>query len=101
MDYLFALHLLVPCLLLSIPFWPVEYLQYGVYIPLILSFVWIVFNGCPVTKQHKDLSSESFTKEIYKNVIPNITQKDVHHINTFALLLITVVGFRRLVKTSI
>jgi hypothetical protein len=32
----------------------------------------------------------------YKHFMPNISVNDAKHINTFALLLITVVGFYRL-----
>ena len=69
MDALFILHILLTTTLLSIPFWSVKYLQYGVYIPLIISIIWLLFNGCPLTKI-QNIESESFVKELFisKNV---------------------------------
>jgi hypothetical protein len=96
MDLLFVLHLLIMALFASIPMWSHYYLKFGVYLPLLLSASWILFNGCPLTKAQTNLSSNSFTREVYKYVIPNISNKQTVHINTFLLLLITVFGFRRL-----
>ena len=95
MDTLFILHILLTVTLLSIPFWSVDYLQYGVYIPLIISIIWILFNGCPLTAI-QNIKSESFIQEILKPIVPNITTKQTEHLNTFILLLITVIGFHRI-----
>jgi hypothetical protein len=96
MDLLHALHLVIFGLLVSIPLWPIAYLRYGVYVPIVISIIWVIFNGCPLTKVQTNLSSNSFTKEVYKHFMPNISVNDAKHINTFALLFITVVGFYRL-----
>lgn len=96
MDTLYIIHLLLSLTLLTIPFWPLEYLQYGVYIPLIIATIWILFNGCPLTKIQTNLNSDNFTKEIFKYFIPSISTKYTEHINTFLLLLVTVVSFNRL-----
>jgi hypothetical protein len=95
MDILFIIHLLLTTTLLSIPFWPLNYLKYGVYIPLIISIIWLLFNGCPLTNI-QDIESENFTQELLKPFIPNITTKHTEHFNTFLLLFITVIGFYRL-----
>jgi hypothetical protein len=95
MDILFIIHLLLTTTLLSIPFWPLDYLKYGVYIPLIISIIWLFFNGCPLTNI-QDIDSDSFTQELLKPFIPNITTKHTEHFNTFLLLFITVIGFYRL-----
>ena len=96
MDTLFALHLLIFGLIMSIPSWPIAYLKYGVYVPIILSTIWVVCNGCPLTKYQPNLSTNSFTREVYSYFMPNITVKTAEHINTVALILITILGFRRL-----
>jgi hypothetical protein len=96
MDLMHAVHLLIFGLIMSIPVWPIAYLKFGVYVPLTISTVWVMFNGCPLTQAQTNLSSNSFTKEVYKSCMPNISVKYAEHINTFALLLITVVGFYRL-----
>ena len=96
---LFIIHLSLTFTLLSIPFWPLDYLKYGVYIPLIISIIWLLFNGCPLTLI-QDIESKSFTQEILKPFIPNITTKHTEHFNTFLLLFITVIGFYRLRSDS-
>ena len=50
MDILFCIHLLLIVILLSIPFWNRNYLKYGVYIPLIITILWLFFGGCPLTQ---------------------------------------------------
>jgi hypothetical protein len=41
-----------------------RFLKYGIYIPIILSITWIVFEGCPLTKGQTNLSSNSFTQDV-------------------------------------
>jgi hypothetical protein len=55
MDIVFWLHLLFIIFFLSIPFWKIKYLRYGVYAPIILATIWIIFNGCPLTQIQRDL----------------------------------------------
>jgi hypothetical protein len=95
MDLLFWIHLLLTFTLITIPFWPIKYLEYGVYIPLILSIIWIFFNGCPFTRFHK-IDSSSFSQDILRFFIPDVSDKLTEHVNTFILLIITVSGFYRL-----
>ena len=96
MEILHVLHILILFVILSIPFWPMAYLRYGVYVPITISLIWVVFNGCPLTQQQTNLRSHSFTKEIYSIFVPGITVKMAEHVNTFAFLLITVIGMHRL-----
>lgn len=96
MDLLYAIHLCIVGLVLTIPIQPIRFLRYSVYVPLALSIVWIVFQGCPISKNQPDLNGDSFTTDIYSKIIPNITVQTAEHINTFALILITTVGFYRL-----
>ncbi len=98
MDTLYVLHLAIFAFILSIPFWPISYLRYGIYVPLIISIIWFEYNGCPITKIQTNLNGNSFTKDIYQNFMPQITENEVQNINTFALLSITVVGFTRLMN---
>jgi hypothetical protein len=100
MDAFYALHLLIFGFIISVPIWPIMYLKYGIFIPIILSIIWIIFEGCPLTKHQTNLSSNSFTQDVYKRIIPNIPVKTAERINTFALLLITIIGFYRLKCTT-
>jgi hypothetical protein len=96
MDILYAVHLFIFGLILSIPIWPIRYLRYGVYVPFALSVVWLVFQGCPISQKQTGLNGDSFTTDVYSKIIPGITVKTAEHINTFALVLITIAGFYRL-----
>jgi hypothetical protein len=100
MDLLYVLHLLIFLFICSIPFWNIKYLKVGVYIPIILVITWIIFNGCPLTKVQKNLHGDSFTKNLYKYIMPSITSNQANDVNTFTLLLITVIGFNRLRTTK-
>lgn len=95
MDILFIIHLLLLLIIASIPFWPIKYLEYGVYIPLILSLIWIFCDGCPLTKIHKT-DSDTFSPDVLRFFIPNASEKLSQRINQFLLIAITVIGFRRL-----
>jgi hypothetical protein len=100
MDIFFFVHLLLTFSLITIPFWSINYLEYGVYIPLIISIIWIIFNGCPVTRFHK-IDSNTFTQDIFKLFYLDINDKCSEHINTFILLFVTVIGFYRLKNNNI
>ena len=100
MDLLYALHLLIFLFICSIPFWNVKYLKVGVYIPIILVIIWIIFNGCPLTKVQTNLHGDSFTQNLYKHIMPSITSNQTNNVNTFTLLLITVIGLNRLRTTK-
>jgi hypothetical protein len=99
MDLLFWVHILLTFTLLTIPFWPIQYLEYGVYIPFILSIMWIIFGGCPFTRLHK-IDSSSFSQDVLSFFIPKPSEKLTEHVNTFILLAVTVAGFVRLYKLN-
>ncbi len=96
MDILFFIHGWLSFTLLTIPSWPIQYLRYGVYIPLCISLIWIICDGCPLTHIQTNLTTNHFTKELLNPIFPNITTEYTDHINTFLLVLITVVGCIRL-----
>jgi len=35
---------------MSIPFWKLKYLKYGIYAPIVLAIIWILFDECPLTR---------------------------------------------------
>ena len=96
MDTLYAIHLFIFLLILTVPFWPIKYLRYGVYIPFILSILWLVCQGCPLTHKQTGLKGNSFTTDLYSKIIPSISVSTADNLNTFTLFLITVIGFHRL-----
>jgi len=96
MDLLYILHVTFIVFFLSIPFWKLKYLKYGVYAPIILASIWIIFDGCPLTKIQEDLNDEYFSKVLLQNFIPNITRESTARASYYILLLVTVIGFIRL-----
>lgn len=96
MDALYILHLTFIIFFLSIPFWSLKYLKYGVFAPILLATVWVTFNGCPLTKIQKDLNDEYFSKVLLQNFIPNITRETTARFSYFILLFVTVIGMIRL-----
>ena len=99
MDPVFVIHLLILFTIVSIPVWPIQYLKYGVYIPLILSAIWLFFDGCPITKLQHDIEKETFVQYLVKKYIyPSVTLKQCEHLVCFSFLLITVIGFHRLIS---
>ena len=96
MDLVFMLHLFFIIFFLSIPFWKIKYLRYGVYAPITLATIWIIFNGCPLTLIQKDLNDEYFSRVLLKVFYSNISDQTTVRISYYILLLVTMIGFIRL-----
>jgi hypothetical protein len=97
MDILFIIHFTFTILFTSIPFWPIEFLKYGVYVPILLATIWIVFNGCPLTNIQNDrFNNEYFSQVLLRYFYPNISKETTVRIIYYILLLVTVIGFNRL-----
>lgn len=96
MDLLYILHVTFIIFFISIPFWKLKYLKYGVYAPILLATIWIIFDGCPLTRIQEDLNDEYFSKVLLQNFIPNITRESTARASYYILLLVTVIGFIRL-----
>ena len=96
MDLVFVLHLFFIIFFLSIPFWKIKYLRYGVYAPITLATIWIIFNGCPLTQIQKDLNDEYFSRVLLKVFYSDISDQTTVRISYYILLLVTIIGFIRL-----
>jgi hypothetical protein len=96
MDLVFMLHLFFIIFFLSIPFWKIKYLRYGVYAPITLATIWIIFNGCPLTQIQKDLNDEYFSRVLLKVFYSDISDQTTVRISYYILLLVTMIGFIRL-----
>jgi hypothetical protein len=95
-DIIFILHLIFLIFFLTIPFWKIKYLKYLAYAPLILSTLWIICGGCPLTHIQKNLNDELFSQILLKPVFPNVTKEEVVRFTYYILILITVISFYRL-----
>ena len=104
-GFFYSLHYLILLTILSIPFWSLRYLKYGIYIPWILNLLWIIFGNCPITLVHghndentEKENSPSFTHEILAKINPNITREYTNIILNFTLITIVMIGMFRLQK---
>jgi hypothetical protein len=101
MDALYVLHVIFIIFFLSIPFWEIKYLRYGIYAPLLLSTIWIIFNGCPLTKIQKNLDDETFSQVLLKIFFPDISHETTVRISYYILLLVTIISYIRLCPKKI
>lgn len=93
MNYLITIiHLFFVFFFGSIPFWHKSYLKYGLYLPLILSIIWIIFNGCPLTKIDPSLNDEDFLKVAFDLIGINIDQNRLRYATYCYLLLVTIIA---------
>ena len=101
-DFFHKLHYLILLFIISIVFWPLKYLKYGIFIPWILNFIWLVFGNCPITVMHSSKNSNenekqpSFVHDILLKINPNISRGYSNIILYFIMMSITMIGVLRL-----
>jgi hypothetical protein len=95
MEVLILIHILFTISLFTIPFWPIEFLKYGIYIPLLVSIIWLICDGCPLSKLH-GTETNSYSQDLLKKLNPNVSEKFADNLNTFILIAITLIAFIRL-----
>ena len=98
-DQLYIFHLAFVIFFLSIPFWPLRALRYGAYLPLILATIWIIFNGCPLTRFQKGLNDEYFSQALLKPFFPDITPTQTARATYYILIVVAYVAMWRLCTT--
>lgn len=96
LDQLFILHLTFVIFFLSIPFWPLKYLKYGVFAPFILETIWIIFKGCPLTKIQSFLNDEYFAQILLKPFFKDISKEQTTRFTHYLLLFITIISMIRI-----
>ena len=96
MDLVWVLHISFIMFFLSIPVWPIKYLRYGVFAPVLLSTGWIIFDGCPLTRIQRDLNDEYFSKVLLQYLKPTITKEETARASYYILILVTTIGMIRL-----
>jgi hypothetical protein len=97
---LFWLHLLIIIAIIMIPFMPRGWLIYAIYIPAIITAIWLIFDGCPITHMQQDLKEgEGFIHHLFKSYIsPTITANKVNNIVTALMTWITLLTALRLLN---
>lgn len=88
MDLVFFIHLLVVLFVVFMPFMPLKVVRYGIYVPTIIVASWVVFGGCIITQNQKDMVEDSFVLTLLRRFKPDITLNQSNNL----LHLITVGG---------
>lgn len=96
MTYLFFTHLIILFIVVSIPFWPINALEYGLYIPTILTLMWVLFGDCPLSRMQSELEGRPFEHVLMQKIFPDITDDQVDHLATFTMAAITLIAAIRL-----
>lgn len=98
MSIIYILHIIVQLFIISLPFFPLNILKKGLYIlPLLITFQWLMFDGCILTLVHKKNKNEpDFMHGILKKIINNnITKQQAENFNSLLLVLIvTIIAYR-------
>ena len=106
-NFFHKLHYLILIFILSIVFWPLKYLKYGIFVPWILNFIWLIFGNCPITLMHSKKNNEnnennknerqpSFFHDILLKINPNISRGYSNIILYFIMMSITMISYLRL-----
>ena len=85
------IHYLIVLTIILIPCYPICYLKYLIFIPIILNIIWLTFDGCPLT----DKNDVDFINMNFKYIFPDITIKQTDNITSLTLvIMLTIIAFR-------
>ncbi len=93
---LFWIHILIVLAIMSIPLWPRHYLEYGIYIPALMSIIWVICDGCPISKYQTELEGDAFVLVLMRKIYPSITAHKMQDIITALLTTITLLSALKL-----
>ena len=99
-NLFFYLHILMIIIIFSIPFFPIKYLQYLIFLPTMLYITWNLFDGCPWTKLHSKKEDEHFTLYLLKEYFPKITKEQVEYRIGLCLNFVLLISFYKLLKNN-
>jgi hypothetical protein len=88
-------HLAFMLVIVSLAFWPSVTLPYVLWVPFLLSVVWLIFNGCPLTHVHADLDDQLFMQPLLRPFFGDVSRERTSALAVCVLLLVTaVIGIR-------
>ena len=100
MNILYNLHFLLPLSVILMPLLPNKYLIYIFPYPIIFYFIWLLFNGCPITQisQKNMKDKDNFILPLFKKYInKNITEKQSDYIVSIIIALsIIIIAYKLL-----
>ena len=98
-NILYYIHLLVPLSILLMPLLPNKYLFYVFPYPIIYYFIWLIFDGCPLTKisQKNMENKDNFILSIFQKYInKNISEDQVNNITNIIICLSIIISANKL-----
>lgn len=99
MNILYYIHFLIPLTIIFMPLLPNKYLIYIFPYPIIYYFIWLIFDGCPLTKvsQKNMKDKENFILPLFKKYInKNITIKQTDLIINIIMALSIIISSYKL-----
>ena len=98
-NILYYLHFLIPLSIILMPLLPNKYLIYVFPYPIIYYIIWIVFDGCPLTKisQKNMKDKHNFLLPLFQKYInKNMKLKQVNYINYMIMSLSIIISAYKL-----
>jgi hypothetical protein len=99
MNILYYIHFFIPLSIILMPLIPNKYLIYIFPYPLLYYFIWLIFDGCPLTKvsQKNMKDKKNFILPILKKYInKNITLKQSNYIVHIVILISVIISAYKL-----
>jgi len=85
------IHYIIILFIILIPCYPIYYLKYLIFVPILLNIIWLTFNGCPLT----DKEDVDFINMNVKYIFPNITIRQTDYLTSLILIImISIIAFR-------
>lgn len=100
MTFLYLLHLIILGAIISIPAWPMWMLRYGMFIPAMLSVIWILCGGCPISLNQPELKGKAFIHTLLEYPFPGIKESRSNDIVTALMVWITLLSGLRLINSK-
>jgi hypothetical protein len=57
----------------------------------------VIFDGCPITQNQKELKGKGFIHHLLEKVYPNITESKANNMVTALMTIITLLAAKRLI----
>lgn len=96
MSIIDFLHYILILVLITIPLHPLKYIRYTLYLPIIISLLWLICNGCLLTKGSSIASDNNFIHHHLK--VFGLSRSFVDNLTTFYLLCVVYIAYYRLSK---
>lgn len=75
------------------PLLPLKYLKYAIFLPPSLYLLWIICDGCPLTKATQG-DDEQFIEGILEKFVPSISKKTDLIIGFILTLVLAIIAYR-------